>query len=112
SPLIPGDAWRLDTDTQGLDRLTASPGDVDPDSFVDAQLVRFPSFDGLKIPAFVFRPQQRRAEEERLPVVVIIHGGPEAQYRPSFSALTQYLVARGFAVVAPNVRGSTGYGRT
>jgi dipeptidyl aminopeptidase/acylaminoacyl peptidase len=43
--------------------------------------------------------------------VVMIHGGPESQYRPSFSALTQYLVAEGFAVVAPNVRGSTGYGR-
>lgn len=111
SPLIPGDAWRLDTDTAALDRLTVSPGEVDPDSFVDAELVRFPSFDGLEIPAFVFRPE-RRAGGDRLPVVVMIHGGPEAQYRPSFSALTQYLVARGFAVVAPNVRGSTGYGRT
>jgi dipeptidyl aminopeptidase/acylaminoacyl peptidase len=44
-------------------------------------------------------------------VVVVIHGGPESQYRPSFAPVTQYLVAHGFAVVAPNVRGSTGYGR-
>jgi dipeptidyl aminopeptidase/acylaminoacyl peptidase len=108
SPLVPGDAWRLDTGSGELERLTVSPGDVDPSSFVDAELVRFPSFDGLEVPAFVFRPRGRRGPH---PVVVVIHGGPESQYRPSFSALTQYLVAEGFAVVAPNVRGSTGYGR-
>ncbi len=114
SPLVPGDAWRVDTDTGQLDRLTVSPCDVDEATFVDAELVRFPSFDGLEIPAFVFRPRpEDRAQDGRpLPVVVVIHGGPESQYRPSFAPLTQYLVARGFAVVAPNVRGSTGYGRT
>jgi dipeptidyl aminopeptidase/acylaminoacyl peptidase len=108
SPLVPGDAWRFDTDTGALDRLTVSPCDVDPETFVDADLVRYRSFDGLEVPAFVFRP---RTGAGPFPVVVMIHGGPESQYRPSFSALTQYLVAEGFAVVAPNVRGSTGYGR-
>ncbi len=115
SPLVPGDAWRYDTDTGALERLTASPCAVDPAAFVDAELVRFPSFDGLEIPAFVFRPrpEARTAGDDRpLPVVVVIHGGPESQYRPSFAPLTQYLVAQGFAVVAPNVRGSTGYGRS
>ena len=111
SPLVPGDAWRHDTVTGGLDRLTESPCDVDPGSFVDAELVRVTSFDGLEVPAFVFRPRDgvRRGP---LPVVVVVHGGPESQYRPSFAPLTQYLVAQGFAVVAPNVRGSTGYGRS
>ncbi len=109
SPLVPGDAWRVDTDSGALERLTVSPGDVDPSTFVDAEKVRIPSFDGLEIPLFVFRPRGSRGS---LPVVVIIHGGPESQYRPSFSAVAQYLVAQGFAVVAPNVRGSTGYGRT
>jgi dipeptidyl aminopeptidase/acylaminoacyl peptidase len=110
SPRVPGDAWRYDTDTHTLQRLTTSPCDVDPDTFVDAELVRFPSFDGREIPAFVFRPTDA-AGAPPLPVVVVIHGGPESQYRPSFAPLTQYLVAHGFAVVAPNVRGSTGYGR-
>jgi dipeptidyl aminopeptidase/acylaminoacyl peptidase len=114
SPLVPGDAWRYDSDTDQLERLTVSPCDVDEGTFVDAELVRFPSFDGLEIPAFVFRPPVERARDQGrpLPVVVMIHGGPEAQYRPSFSPITQYLVAQGFAVVAPNVRGSTGYGRS
>jgi len=108
SPLVPGDAWRYDTDTGELVRLTVSPCDVDPDTFVDAELVRFASFDGLEVPAFVFTPSEG---EGPFPVVVVIHGGPESQFRPSFAPLTQYLVAEGFAVVAPNVRGSTGYGR-
>jgi dipeptidyl aminopeptidase/acylaminoacyl peptidase len=90
-----------------LERLTTSPSDVDPATFVAPELVRYPSFDGLEVPAFVFRP----AGAGPHPVVVMIHGGPESQWRPSFSPLTQYLVASGFAVVAPNVRGSTGYGR-
>jgi dipeptidyl aminopeptidase/acylaminoacyl peptidase len=104
----PGDAWRYDTDTGELERLTTSPCEVDPDTFVAPELVRYPSFDGLEVPAFVFRP---RGTPGPHPVVVVVHGGPESQWRPSFSPLTQYLVRRGFAVVAPNVRGSTGYGR-
>lgn len=111
SPLVPGDAWRYDTATGALTRLTVSPCAVDPTTFVDAELVRFPSFDGLEVPAFVFRPPGRQAADGPAPVVVLIHGGPESQYRPAFAPLTQYLVASGFAVVAPNVRGSTGYGR-
>jgi dipeptidyl aminopeptidase/acylaminoacyl peptidase len=109
SPLVPGDVWRYDTCTGVTQRLTVSPCDVDPAMFVPAELVRFPSFDGLEVPAFVFRPRTSRGT--RHAVVVIVHGGPESQWRPSFSPLVQYLVARGYAVVAPNVRGSTGYGR-
>ncbi|MFP4312359.1 MAG: alpha/beta fold hydrolase [Nitriliruptoraceae bacterium] len=111
SPLVPGDVWRYDTETGDLARLTTSPCGVEAATFVDAELVRFPSFDGLEVPAFVFRPRDRAPDAAPAPVVVLIHGGPESQYRPAFAPLTQYLVARGFAVVAPNVRGSTGYGR-
>jgi dipeptidyl aminopeptidase/acylaminoacyl peptidase len=110
SALVPGDVWRYDTDTDRLERLTVSPNEVDPAAFVEPELVRFPSFDGLEIPAFVYRPARDEVAGP-LPVVVVIHGGPESQYRPSFAPVTQYLVAHGFAVVAPNVRGSTGYGR-
>jgi len=110
SPLVPGDVWRYDTVSGGTQRLTVSPCDVDPATFVPGALVRCRSFDGLEVPAFVFRPAAAPGGG-RYPVVVIVHGGPESQWRPSFSPLVQYLVARGYAVVAPNVRGSTGYGR-
>jgi dipeptidyl aminopeptidase/acylaminoacyl peptidase len=68
--------------------------------------LRFESFDGEEISGFLYRP--------RVPgrtCVVMVHGGPEGQYRPGYDAFAQYLVARGHAVFAPNVRGSTGYGR-
>jgi dipeptidyl aminopeptidase/acylaminoacyl peptidase len=110
SPLVPGDVWVHDTPTGAVRRLVTSPCDVDSATFVPGQLVRFASFDGVEVPAFVFRPR-RRSTGQRHPVVVVVHGGPESQWRPSFSPLVQYLVARGYAVVAPNVRGSTGYGR-
>ena len=110
SPLLPGDTWRYDTATGALERLTSSPCEVAPSSFVDADLEHVVSFDGREIPVFVFRPPLGRGAPH--PVVVLLHGGPESQYRPSFSPLAQYLVAHGFAVVAPNVRGSTGYGRS
>lgn len=109
SPLVPGDGWLYDTDTGATDRLTVAPHRLDPAGLVEPDLVRIPAHDGETIPLFVFRP--RGAARSRRPVVVMVHGGPESQYRPSFAALTQYLVARGFAVLAPNVRGSTGYGR-
>jgi dipeptidyl aminopeptidase/acylaminoacyl peptidase len=110
SPLVPGDGWMVDTTTGELTRLTVSPCEVDVATFVDAESVSFPSFDGLEVPAFVHRPAPA-ADGRPAPVVVVIHGGPESQHRPSFAPLTQYLVASGFAVVAPNVRGSTGYGK-
>ncbi|QBI21824.1 S9 family peptidase [Egibacter rhizosphaerae] len=108
APSVPGDVWCHDTASGELQRLTVSPCGVDPHGFVDAELVRCRSFDGLEVPAFVYRPAGARGP---VPVVVTVHGGPESQARPSFGPITQYLVARGFAVVVPNVRGSTGYGR-
>ncbi len=109
SPLVPGDTWRYDTVTGESARLTASPNQVDPAAFVEPELVRFGGVGGVEVPAFVFRPRGERPGKR--PVVVVIHGGPESQYRPTFTPLTQYLVAHGFAVIAPNVRGSTGYGK-
>jgi dipeptidyl aminopeptidase/acylaminoacyl peptidase len=117
SSSIPGDGFVVDTGTGVLRRLTDSPSAVDPGSLVAPELVRFPSFDGLEVPAFVHRPSRESLlaagadPDAPIPVVVVIHGGPESQHRPSFAPLTQYLVANGFAVVAPNVRGSTGYGK-
>ncbi len=117
SAQVPGDTFAVDLSSRELQRLTVSPSEVDPSSLVVPELVRFASFDGLEIPAFVHRPTAGAREAAGMapdtpaPVVVVIHGGPESQWRPSFSPVTQYLVANGFAVIAPNVRGSTGYGK-
>ncbi len=84
---------------------------VDLASFQLPQLVRYPSFDGKPVPAFVYLPAGYQ-KGQAIPFVIVYHGGPESQHRPSFSATMQYLVARGYGVMMPNVRGSTGYGRT
>jgi dipeptidyl aminopeptidase/acylaminoacyl peptidase len=111
-PTEPHDVYVYDVESRGLKRLTVSLGDVDPATLVEPELYRFDSFDGESIPVFLFEP---RDGDGPFPVVVTVHGGPESQWRPwfapSFAPLTQYLVARGYAVAAPNVRGSTGYGK-
>jgi dipeptidyl aminopeptidase/acylaminoacyl peptidase len=107
----PHDVYVYDLDARELTRVTTSPRDVDPAELVEPELHRYESFDGESIPVFLFRPDG----EGPFPVVVTVHGGPESQWRPwfapSFLPLTQHLVARGYAVAAPNVRGSTGYGK-
>ncbi|RRJ30058.1 S9 family peptidase [Halocatena pleomorpha] len=92
--------------TQWTDAATAG---IPPETFRTPELVRFDSFDGLEIPAFLTLPG---TDDGPYPAVVDIHGGPEAQRRPSFRALRQYFVDNGYAVFEPNVRGSSGYGRT
>lgn len=111
----PRDVYSWDVDARTLTRWTESEvGGLDTAGFVEPELVGFPTFDSADggpdaIPAFVFKP----ADEGPHPVIVVIHGGPESQYRPGYSSAVQFWVAElGFAVVAPNVRGSTGYGRT
>ena len=110
----PGDVFVVDPVSGGSERWTASEiGGLDSSRFVEPELVRFPTFDSeaggpATIPAFLYTPPG----EGPFPVIVYIHGGPESQFRPTFSSLFQYFLAElGFAVVAPNVRGSSGYGR-
>ncbi len=74
------------------------------------QLIKYKSFDGLEIPAFLYLPAGA-GPGKPVPFVVNYHGGPEGQSRPTFSTTVQYLVSQGFGVLLPNVRGSTGYGR-
>jgi len=79
-------------------------------SLVQPSIVHFPTFDGRNIPAFLYLPQW--AEARNLPVVVQVHGGPESQARPIFNSVVQYFANQGYAVLAPNVRGSSGYGHS
>jgi dipeptidyl aminopeptidase/acylaminoacyl peptidase len=88
------------TDTQGID-FTA---------FRLPEVVRYKAFDGREIPAFLYLPVGAK-KGTPIPFVVTYHGGPEGQSRPQFEPITQYLLTRGFGVLLPNVRGSTGYGR-
>ena len=107
SPLVAGDVWVCDTDTGKSERLTVSPSGVSPAELVEPELHRFESFDGESVPLFLYRPPA----PEPAPVVIMVHGGPEAQLRPIFNPLAQYFATNGYAVAAPNVRGSTGYGK-
>ncbi|HEV8357538.1 MAG TPA: S9 family peptidase, partial [Gemmatimonadales bacterium] len=108
SPVTPGDVWLTDVATGETRRLTRSPNELDEAELVEPALHRFPSFDGESIPVFLFEPGQR---DGPAPAVFVIHGGPEAQLRPVWAPLIQYFVSHGLAVAAPNVRGSTGYGK-
>jgi dipeptidyl aminopeptidase/acylaminoacyl peptidase len=108
SALVAGDVWVHDLDSGERSRLTTSPSPVDPATLVEPELLRFPSFDGESIPALVYAP---RGAAGPVPVVFTIHGGPESQSRPAWAGIAQYLVASGYAVAFPNVRGSTGYGK-
>jgi protease II len=99
--------WNVTTDE--VHQATASGhGGIDPATFVVPELVHYPAFDGRAIPAWYFRPEGASGP---WPVVVVVHGGPESQYRPYFNPIAQFLAHHGYAVLAPNVRGSTGYGK-
>ncbi|MBX0321789.1 S9 family peptidase [Halomicroarcula sp. F13] len=100
----------VDAESGESERWTyASTAGIPQETFVEPEVVRFESFDGRQIPALFSLPPD--APEGETPVIVDIHGGPESQRRPSFAGLTQYFLSRGYAVLEPNVRGSTGYGK-
>lgn len=94
----------------------SSHGGLATEDFVTPELIHYPTFDTLAggtlrtIPAWFFKPQGE--SDEPIPAVVVVHGGPEGQFQPLFTFFIQYLVNNGYAVLAPNVRGSTGYGKT
>lgn len=106
----PSDVFTLDLNTDDLTRWTYSEvGGLETGTFAEPELIRYETFDGRMIPAFVFKP----GGNGPFPVVINIHGGPEAQIRPAFNSIMQFYVNElGFAVIAPNVRGSAGYGKS
>jgi len=114
SALSPNDVYSIDLSAKSLARWTESEvGGLDTSKFVEPTLVHFSSKGAkgraLEVPAFYYQPKTPGPH----PVVINIHGGPEAQSRPVFSAETQFLVDQlGIAVLVPNVRGSAGYGKS
>ncbi len=101
--------------TAAVRQLTrAGTAGVPLDRFVVPELIHYPTFDKRQIPAwFYLPPEEARPSEGRLPPVIVYpHGGPESQYRPTFNALFQFFLQSGYAILAPNVRGSAGYGTT
>ncbi len=89
--------------------IPAEYGAIDPSLFVPEQYVTYKSFDGLEIPALLYVPRDI-PDGERLPAIVIVHGGPTGQFFRMFDPFAQFLVDQGFVVLEPNIRGSTGYG--
>lgn len=108
----PNNLYVYDFQTQYLKKLTNTLNpDINPDHLVSAEIVRYKSFDGLEIPAVYYKPLEATAEN-KAPALVWVHGGPGGQSRVGYSALIQYLVNHGYAVLAVNNRGSSGYGKT
>ena len=108
--LLP-DVWVLDVPSGRLSQVTHSPHPgVDLKSLVRPELVRYPAADGLALSGWLYRPPGVGAGSPA-PYVLSFHGGPEGQERPSFHADYQALLARGIGVFAPNVRGSSGFGK-
>lgn len=83
---------------------------LDPSTFIEPTLHRFTSFDSLSVPYFRYIPDEKKPEKG-WPAILMIHGGPESQIRPDFNPVIQFFLASGFAIISPNIRGSTGYGR-
>ena len=107
---IPGDLFLHDLDTRQTRRIFASDyDDLDKDALILPEPVRLPARDGVEVQGLLYLPKNTA---DKPPVVFMVHGGPTAQARPSYSASVQYLLSRGIAVFQPNVRGSTGFGRT
>jgi dipeptidyl aminopeptidase/acylaminoacyl peptidase len=115
APNHPRDAYVLDIATNHLEEWTHSEaGAVDAATFVMPRLARYPTFDRTdgaerQIPVYIYEPSTPGPH----PVLITLHGGPGSQFRPGFDPWIQYVVNElGFAVVAPNVRGSAGYGKS
>jgi dipeptidyl aminopeptidase/acylaminoacyl peptidase len=110
SPTKTYDVWTWDWNKQELTQKTfSSYAGIDPDIFVEPELIRYWTFDGREIPAFLFFPPGYTGG--KIPFIIHAHGGPEGQYRPKFYRNFQYFLLNGYGMLVPNVRGSEGYGR-
>ncbi|MCI0331367.1 MAG: S9 family peptidase [candidate division Zixibacteria bacterium] len=103
--------WLFDQAAKTVEPLTFAPmGGIDRSTMTEPVLVKYKSHDGMEIPAFFYLPPGAK-KDGSLPAVLEVHGGPESQERPWFDKIFQYFLSRGYAILAPNVRGSAGYGK-
>ena len=111
TPTYAGDVFAFNLADGGIERWTSSEmGALQRSQLAEPRLIRFDSFDGLSVPAFVYRPRNI-APDARTPVIIDIHGGPESQTRPLWNPGAQYFAEMlGATIILPNVRGSEGYG--
>ncbi len=108
----PSNIYVYDFDTKEYTQLTSTLNpEINPDDLVAGQVFRYPSFDGLEIPTIFYKPYQA-SKKNKVPALVYVHGGPGGQSRLGFSPRVQFLVNHGYAVIAVNNRGSSGYGKT
>ena len=111
SSKMPNDLFVYDMETKSLVKLTNSLNkEIDPKSLVKAEVVRYQSFDGLEVPAIYYKPLIA-SSQNKVPAMVWVHGGPGGQSRMNFNPLIQYLTNSGYAILAVNNRGSSGYGK-
>jgi dipeptidyl aminopeptidase/acylaminoacyl peptidase len=112
SDTSPNDVYTVDLGAPRSARLThALNPKIQEADLVETEVVRYPSYDGLKIPSILYRPHAA-SEKHKVPVLVWVHGGPGGQSRSGYSPTIQHLVNHGYAVLAANNRGSSGYGKT
>ena len=108
----PNNLYVYNFETKEMKKLTETLNpEINPDDLVSAKVVRFKSFDGLEIPAIYYQPHQASATN-KVPALVWVHGGPGGQSRVGYFSLIQFLVNHGYAILAVNNRGSSGYGKT
>ncbi len=108
----PSNLYVYDLKTKKQTQLTdVLNKEIDGADLVNAKVIRYPSFDGVTIPAIYYLPHQA-TENNKVPALVWVHGGPGGQSRQGFNSRIQYLVNHGYAVLAVNNRGSSGYGKT
>ena len=108
----PGDIYVYSLGTDEIKKITSNLNSkVDPEDLVGGEVIRYKSFDGLEIPAILYKPHAAK-KGAKVPALVWVHGGPGGQSRIGYRSLIQYLVNHGYAILAVNNRGSSGYGKT
>jgi dipeptidyl aminopeptidase/acylaminoacyl peptidase len=107
SPTVTTDFYKMDLKTKQVTQLTFSnPPALQKYNFVTPELISYRSYDGLEIPAILYRPKISNGA-----AILYPHGGPKDQYILGFDEVAQYFTAKGYTYIAPNYRGSTGYGK-
>jgi dipeptidyl aminopeptidase/acylaminoacyl peptidase len=108
----PVNLWWYNFSSGKMQKLTSALNpEINPNDLVDAQVVRYKSFDGQEVPAIFYKPKQASGGR-KVPALVWVHGGPGGQSRAGYSQAIQYFVNHGYAILAVNNRGSSGYGKS